>query len=761
MDVVDKVAGERWSRGVGAGRDLRPWWWAWAMTAGLTALVAGLCGGAVPQAAAAAPTGNVTVDPGWQPTGGIGDLVATSVLQADGKVVVVGPFTSVNGVPRVTITRLNADGTLDPSFDAGAGFDGPVRDLVLQPDGKILAAGKFTHVDGVTRLLVARLLPNGDVDPTFVPQFPNSGPAITPAVAGRRTVTSWRDTPASAQFLPDSAIGTAAATRGAATVEPATGDPYVQGLALQGDGKVVYFGAYLNFTGTRVMGRFHSDGTVDATFTAPYTTGQTIGDAIALPDGTAVVGGYDYINSQPILARLRANGSLDPTWVASGCNGAVWHLQRLATGRILASGGFTGCGGIDRRGLVRLLATGAVDPTFATGTGFEAEGEPMGPDDIVEMPDGRLLAVGYFTTVNGVGRPGIARLTAAGALDISFVPSTPSSSAATSRDGYVWKVQVQADAGVLIAGEFGAVAGVPRTGLARLTASGALDPAYNPVLTVGVGVDSWAADALVQPDGKVVVAGGFGTYNSDPAQALVRLNANGTRDVTFSTAGTGLAFVDAVVRQPDGRYIVAGAVVVTPTAFVLAVLRLNSDGSRDPSFVAQRYDLGMDQRIVSTMVLQPDGKVLVAGQFTGPGGRTNLMRLIPQGPPDAGFSIGTGFTYPAWGLLGVRTVVLQPDGRIVAAGAFDHVNGVPRSGIVRLQPGGAVDPSFNPGAGFTGTQMAIRALASAPGGRLWAAGRFDFYNGQSRQSIARLNGDGSLDASFVPAGQFLQPYLPT
>ena len=730
----------------------------------LLALVAGLMATvSLAPSAHAVPSGNVIVDPTWQPQGGLGYLLATSVLQPDGKLIVAGPFTSVNGVRRVTVARLNPDGTLDPSFDVGDGFDGPIRTLALQPDGKILAGGVFAYVDGILRPGIVRLLTDGNVDLTFQARA-SAAPsqATAPATANRRSATAWTGSAAARQFQsePESAAG---AVRGSDLVGTSAGDSVVQGIAVQPDGRVIVYGSQLNYDGSMNMslGRLNSDGTHDPTFDAPYVRGQIIGDAITRPDGTTVVSGYDYLASQPILARLRENGSVDPTWVASACNGPVWELEPLADGRILAAGAFTTCGGAGQRGMVRLLPTGAVDPLFSTGAGFDRNGAPMGPDDVVVMPDGQLAAVGYFTSVDGSVRPGIAMLGAAGALAAGYSPAPLAGPVGGSLEAYAWQAQAQPGGGLIILGLFGSVGGVPRTGLARLNADGALDASYAPVLLQGAGVDSWASDAVVQPDGKVMVTGGFATYNGSLSRALVRLNPNGTRDATFSTEGTGLAFADAVVQQPDGKYVVAGAVAVSATAVVLAVLRLNPDGSRDPSFAAQRYDLAQDQQFVNTMVLQPDGKVLVAGQFTGPGGRANLMRLGSNGAPDPGFAIGTGFTHSALGLLGVRALVLQPDGRIVAAGAFTAVNGVARSGIVRLQPGGGVDPSFNPGAGFTGTQAMVRALVPAPGGRLWAAGRFDFYNGQPRQSIVRINGNGSLDASFVPAGQFLQPWLPT
>src|SRR5207253_1576389 len=91
-------------------------------------------------------------------------------LQPDGKVVIGGPFTTVNGVSRDNIARLNADGTLDNSFlngQTGANRIGSVFDLALQLDGKLLIGGDFTIVNGVARNRVARLNADGTVDTSF------------------------------------------------------------------------------------------------------------------------------------------------------------------------------------------------------------------------------------------------------------------------------------------------------------------------------------------------------------------------------------------------------------------------------------------------------------------------------------------------------------------------------------------------------------------------------------------------------------------
>jgi len=93
--------------------------------------------------------------------------ITNAISQPDGKVIIVGNFSYIGNVERAGIARLNANGSLDPTFDPGTGANGAINLLALQPDGKILIAGPFTIVGGTTRKGVARLNSDGKLDPSF------------------------------------------------------------------------------------------------------------------------------------------------------------------------------------------------------------------------------------------------------------------------------------------------------------------------------------------------------------------------------------------------------------------------------------------------------------------------------------------------------------------------------------------------------------------------------------------------------------------
>jgi uncharacterized delta-60 repeat protein len=162
-----------------------------------------------------------------------------------------------------------------------------------------------------------------------------------------------------------------------------------------------------------------------------------------------------------------------------------------------------------------------------------------------------------------------------------------------------------------------------------------------------------------------------------------------------------------------------------------------ADGNADASFSSGTL-FGND---VYALIIQPDGKILVGGDFGNASGtREGVARLNPDGTPDPDF-IGSAASQ-------VRAMALQPDGKILIGGYFTAVSGTPRVRIARLNADGTLDTTFNPGSGVTGFNTSLNAIAVEPGGKILIGGDFNFVNDVQRQNIARLNADGSVDATF-------------
>jgi len=290
-------------------------------------------------------------------------------------------------------------------------------------------------------------------------------------------------------------------------------------------------------------------------------------------------------------------------------------------------------------------------------------------------------------------------------------------------------------------------------------APGARDPAFNQGgsglngVVFELAVDVYAL--AVQPDGKVVIGGGFQVYNGDASAPnhLMRLNADGTRDLVFNPGGTGVsAHVVAVAVQPDGKILVGGAFTAYNGDFSALdnIMRLNANGTRDTTFNAGGTGTNTD---VYALAVQPDGKVLVGGHFSAYNGDASapdrIMRLNANGTRDTSFNPG--------GMGGndrVAVLAVQPDGKILVGGAFSAYNGDASApdGVMRLNADGTRDTSFNPGG--NGANGSVFALAVQPDGKVLVGGHFSAYNGDASapDRIMRLNADGTRDTSFNPGG---------
>ncbi len=254
----------------------------------------------------------------------------------------------------------------------------------------------------------------------------------------------------------------------------------------------------------------------------------------------------------------------------------------------------------------------------------------------------------------------------------------------------------------------------------------------------------------VQPDGKVVVGGADYSAGSGPEHALVRFNADGSRDTTFQVlSGSNGTVVNCLALQPDGRMVIG-----VNSGGTLA--RINPDGSRDTTF--QPYSAVLDGGIVpGAVAVQPDGKIVVGGGGWVLGTNNliyyGLLRYNQDGTIDVAFNTGLGL--PQMNDTLIHSLFLQTDGKIVIGGQFSSFDSTPLRCLARIKPDGNLDPDFLAGAGTNWIDAADNALGifcvtAQPDGRIIIGGSFTTVHGAPRRSIARLNTDGSLDTSFDP-----------
>ncbi|MBI3238102.1 MAG: hypothetical protein HYZ43_04540, partial [Flavobacteriia bacterium] len=227
-------------------------------------------------------------------------------------------------------------------------------------------------------------------------------------------------------------------------------------------------------------------------------------------------------------------------------------------------------------------------------------------------------------------------------------------------------------------------------------------------------------------------------YNGYGYGRIVRLNEDGSVDTSF-LSGTGFnAFVTDIALQADGKILVSGSFVSYNGNACSRIVRLNSDGTLDNTF---NVDNVLFNGSIDEIKLQPDGRILLIGNFNG-----RLTRLNPDGSVDPTFSCGTG-PGPAVSTV-VTELELQSDGKILICGNFTNYNGTSVNRVVRLNSDGTIDNSFNIGTGANGSNLILFNLTVQTDGKIFLTGDFSSFNGVDAPKIVRLNSDGSVDNSF-------------
>ena len=350
-----------------------------------------------------------------------------------------------------------------------------------------------------------------------------------------------------------------------------------------------------------------------------------------------------------------------------------------------------------------------------------------------------------------------------GTLDISFGTG---GKAATDLPG---SVAVQADGKLVVAGSAPTIDGSSNFAVARYNSNGAIDASFGmggKVTTDFGGRFQGATSVALQPDGKIVAAGG-GVINQFNDFALARYNSDGTLDTSFGSGGkvlTNIGGVSAQARslavQPDGKIVVAGyANVGGGENFEL--VRYNSNGTLDASFgtggeVTTDFgllDQGFSFAQAFSLVLQQDGKMVLAGQaFIGEGNDFALARYNSNGTLDTSFGTG-GKVITDFGTTsdGAHSIAVQPDGKIVTAGLARN-----RFALARYNSDGTLDISFGTGGKVISVIAGLNDQASRVAlqrdGKILVAGR-SFINGAFHSALARYNSWGTLDAGFGAGGK--------
>lgn len=307
-----------------------------------------------------------------------------------------------------------------------------------------------------------------------------------------------------------------------------------------------------------------------------------------------------------------------------------------------------------------------------------------------------------------------------------------SSSGGNSDTVYINEAILQSDGKIMLVGKFNYVNGISRNNIVRLNADGTVDLTFNP----GTGVYGVINGLGMTSDGKYVIGGDFGTYNSQPAKRIARINNDGSFDNSFYThhdVSNGFTNAIRMIKIFDNNQVLAIGTDyrIGTTNYSKGLVKLLSNGQRDTNF---SYMTGNIVEGYSVLTL-PDGKFII-DKFGG-----NLQRYNSNGSLDNTFSCNVlnafgNYNYPMYRLA---------NGKILVCKGVELSNGIVRNGAFRINSNGSIDYSFNPTQSVAKKITNLLVLADS---KILCMSYGNSYNDIPCRKIFRLNIDGELDNTF-------------
>ncbi len=595
-------------------------------------------------------------------------------VESGGKIVVTGSIipdgSPTPAITQALIARYNFDGSLDGSFNGSGVYVGPARNgrsEVFQKsftlaDGRTLAAGTSSLPDifNPKKYVFSRFMPNGKPDSFFgsrgtiistlgtddrsyIFEYQNNGSLFV----GNERAKIYK-------FDINAGLDLSYGTQGSVALEPYVG---VNSLTSSPDGKLVVGGvlfgnrpAPVGNTSDNDMAvlSLNSDGSPDTGFNGVGKASRDIGDNVSLISDVA--------------------------------------LQ--ADGKIVVAGGLTsypGSGGFFYgTGVSRYNPDGTPDMTFGdNGKVYLSSSDPRATTSVLGVaaqPDGKILAAGLIGSSGGSNSSGIrvTRFNGDGSLDASF----GSGGIFTyMQQGFnAFDIALQPD-GKIVVGGFNSNYDFM---LMRLTPDGALDPELGGTGIVTTDINSYdtGATMVIQPNGKIILAGASGMYYTD--FSMVRFNSNGTLDQTFgrrgkviTNMGAGVeSSISSVALTPDGNIVAAGYRRAQTTSGIV-VARYTGKGMLDSSFASGgifKPDAGFESYyFAQSAQVANDGSVFITGGFIS---NIRILKLTPAGVPDETWAPG-GFLNTgiySGGGYGPDSL-LDTEGRLVVSGVGNSGSG--------------------------------------------------------------------------------------
>ncbi|HEX2605739.1 MAG TPA: T9SS type A sorting domain-containing protein [Flavisolibacter sp.] len=614
---------------------------------------------------------NGDLDNSFQPWAGpYGYNVVQAIgFQSDGRILLAG-FALGGGTYKLSVIRLNANGSLDNSFAANVGPDDTytaidpevIKAITVRSDNKFYIGGSFTGWGGKPARGIVRLEANGTVDNSFAIPFPGFsggfGGGATRVyairelgdssllVGGDFSLYGTQAVPGFCRIKKDGAYDTGFHVTGLFGGR-------VESLTLISDAECL-IGGLLQVPFTTPIAHYNTNGTLIRTGyeLAPDKTGSTTNGVTALyrmKDSSlfalgsfkGTYNGYYISQFQHFFYDLKPDTQFQNPLLTKGT--ATKTLVQ-ADGKIQVIGDFDVYGNsvsVPRNNVARLNKNGSLDLSFANPD------IAFGVYDIARAADGKTIIGGLFSLAGSTLSPGIVKLNADGTVDNSF---------RTGTGGPVYSLAVDSPF-VYAGGDFDSFNGAAKKRVVRLNPDGQVDNSF----TLAASPVKNATALTLQTDGKLLVGDGGrldpGTEDYNQPLRIYRFDKNGNADASLVPPQLGTSRTLKIAAAKDTSIYWMGELrrKTSPSFFEYVVMKLKPNGS-----LAATTHFANDYRVSDFLILE-DKKLLVCGQRLSNDSISYIYRLKPDLSIDSSFS-------PVSIYYAIRHLNVMPDGRILVAG---------------------------------------------------------------------------------------------
>ena len=613
-------------------------------------------------------SGTGTLDLAWNANAG-GQVVSLA-LSASGDLFASGRLFTIGGQTREGIAKLSAATALaDPSWNPAPTCTSQdcVLTMLLGADGALYVGGEFTAIGGQTRSNLAKLSTGGTgaADPLWTPGNVDGGVYDLAIAPDGSIFAAGYFSSAGGQLRP----GLAKLSAPNGTVDPTWAPPFlgtILSLALDGGGNVVV-------GGTNGVSRVSaSTGIVDPTWNVLIRSGW-VDEVMVSPNGVITTAGdFGQANGQAALglARFTNAGTLLPTSYVQRV-GSVNALARASDGSMYVAGDFARAGSFSRQSLLKLGPTGVLDTSWNPNPDGRVE-------DVKVAPSGAIVVAGNFESIGGVARPYLARISAdgAGVVDPAWNPAP---------NYFTYALAIDANDNVYVGGDFVSIAGQSIARVAKVTAGGTVDPAWNFNPTCAAGSGPCVLSLALDSTGALYVGGFLTSLGGQSRSGLAKIAANGVVDPIWNPApACTQGFYTCISSlEPDalGNLYVGGSFETIGGQQRQFIARLATSGT---GLADATWNPSANNWVLA--IQASTSAVYVGGFFDAIGGRprTTLAKLSTTG---VGEAIAGWDPSPVGGLIrNVSALNIGANGEVYVGGQFTQIGGQGRLLLAALPP---------------------------------------------------------------------------